>query len=207
MILLLGPVILKKGVVFITLLDRFKKHYGNKSFSYKDALEFGFKSNQFYKFVEDGEIERFARGHYRLKSYFPESYEKQFAECSKLISGKSALCLGDALSYYQLSDEIVTTPMFMVDHGVKTNVDAIRLYRARNPKWEVGIEKKKGFWITSLERSIVESMIHKDKVGHEGYSALKKAIFSNKTNIFKIIKMAEKLGYKKRLAPYFEVFI
>ena len=189
------------------MFNRFKKHYKAKSFSYKEAIDFGFKASQFYKLVKNGSVERFARGHYRLKSHFPESYEKQFAEYSQLIKAKSAICLGDALSYHQLSDEIVTTPIFIVDHGVRTSVGPINLYRARNPKWEIGIDKKKGFWVTSLERSIVESMVHTDKVGREGYIALKKAIFNKRTNIFKIIKMAEELGYKKRLAPYFEVFI
>jgi len=203
---LLGILILR-GEAFILLLNHFKKHYKAKSFSYKEAIDFGFKSSQFYRLVEEGVVERFARGHYRLSSYFPESYEKQFSEYSKLINEKSAICLGDALSYHQLSDEIVTTPIILVDHGTKTNLKTIRLYRARNPKWEIGINKKKGFWVTSVERSIVESMIHTDKAGREGYTALKKAIFTKKTSIFKIIKIAEELGYKKRLAPYFEVFI
>lgn len=206
MIQLLGIIIFTGGG-FINPLNRFKRRYKAKSFSYKEAIDFGLKTSQFYKLVKDGTFERFSRGHYRLKNYFPENYEKQFSEYSKLINNKSAVCLNDALSYHQLSNEIVTKPVFIVDHSVKSSINTIRLHRARDPKWEIGIDRKKGFWVTSLERSIVESMVHTDKTGREGYIALKKAIFDKKTTIFKVIKMAEALGYKKRLAPYFEVFI
>ena len=185
----------------------FIKKYSHKNFSYQEALDFGFKPSQFYKWVYQGYIERFERGFYRFKSNFPLNYNKQFAEFSKLIPRKNAICLTTALSYYQLNDDIITTPVFLVDHSLKSKKQSICLFRKRNPCWSIGIQQKKGFLITSLERTIVESMIYKKWTGQKGLTALKQAILERRTNIFKVIKLSKQLGYSKRLAPYFEVFL
>ena len=188
-------------------MTTFLKKYSHKNFSYQQALDFGFKPSQFYKWVHQGHIERFERGFYRFKSHFPINYKKQFAEFSKLIPGRSAIGLTTALSYYQLTDDIITIPTFLVDHSLKSKKQSIRLFRKRHPQWSVGIKKERGFCITSIERSLVESMIYKKWTGQKGFKALRKAIIERKTNIFKVIKLSQQLGYSSRLNSYFEVFL
>ena len=198
---------MKRRIIFNNQINTFIKKYAHQNFSYQEALDFGFKPSQFYKLVHQGYIERFERGFYRFKLNFPTNYEKQFTEFSKLIPGKSAICLTTSLSYYQLSDDIVQKPIFLVSHSFKSKKQSIHLFRKRNPYWSVGITQKKGFCITSLERTIVESMIYKKWTGHEGFTALKKAVTKGKTDIFQVIELSKKLGYSRRLAPYFEVFL
>lgn len=191
-----------------TKLKQFKKEYADSSFSVKEALRFGFTKRQFYLLVKQGEFERIDIGFYRLRERAALSLDARFKDLSKLIHGKSAICLITALSYYGLSDEIVTVPWFIVDHGTTSTLKSVKLFRKRKPHWEIGITKKNGFLITSLERTIVECLAYKQTAtGFEGVHALRKAIRKGMVRIENIFKVAKALGYNKRIRGILEAYL
>ena len=124
------------------------------------------------------------------------------------LNTKSAICLTSALSYYNLSDEIVTKAYVLVDASFykKTGGQCI-LFRKRSPYWEVGIDEKKGFNITSIDRTIVESAFYKSHTGWDGTQAIKYSIDNKITTVQKLYEMAKKLDYLKKIRAHLEVFI
>ena len=84
----------------------------------------------------------------------------------------------------------------------------ITLFRTRNPHWTIGIKRKKGFKITTLERTLVDSLNYQKKIARPiAINAVKKAISSNKTTLAKIGDMARELNLRKKLQPIFEALM
>jgi hypothetical protein len=84
----------------------------------------------------------------------------------------------------------------------------IRIVRLKNPKWRIGISKERGYWITTLERTIVDSLAFPRFVGTMAATmALRRSLKMKKTDMSKIIDMASKLGCLKRIYSRLEAFI
>lgn len=198
------------GESFAELFSKFKHAYQNKQFTASEARAFGIPHVRLYALVKNKEIERVAWGHYRFPDYFPVSLEAQFQEASQLVSGKTAICLIPALGYYGLTDIIVTKPWLLVGNKTTSRNKSIHLFRRRKPMWNVGIETKDGFNITSIERTIVECIAFRSTTtGNEGTIALRKAISKGKVKIENVYRMAQKLGYlkNKRIEGILEAYL
>ena len=91
---------------------------------------------------------RIKRGIYQFFDYLPLTLDEQFADISMELNTKSAICLTSALSYYNLSDEIVIEPVVLVDASFYKRTDQCVLFRKRTPNWKIGIDEKEGFNIT-----------------------------------------------------------
>ena len=81
----------------------------------------------------------------------------------------------------------------------------MKVFRKRNPYWNIGIEIKEGYSITSIERTIAETLIYRAQLGSTlGIEALKRAIFEKKTTLGKVLDMATKLKVSHRILSYIE---
>jgi len=79
------------------------------------------------------------------------------------------------------------------------------LQRSRSPKWDIGIESRQGYSITNLERTIVEALIYRNKIGTStAIDALRKSVSSKKTSLSKIMAMAKQMSVLHRVLPYIE---
>ncbi len=77
--------------------------------------------------------------------------------------------------------------------------------RRNNPQLGIGIIAHKGYKITSIERTIVDTLVLKRIVGvNVGVGALKTALSSRKTTLNKILTMATKLRVDHRVMSYLE---
>ena len=95
--------------------------------------------------------------------------------------------------------------MFDINANIKrTDMEVIR---TRNPQWDIGIELKDGYWITNLERTIVDCLYHRNRADYHGIYAMRQAIATKKSTDIKIMNMARQLGYHKRLRPFFDAFM
>ena len=134
------------------------------------------------------------------------SDEELYRRAVKRVGAPSAVCLLSALSYYELTDTIPKQVWLMVPKEKRVQSPSVRLYRARDPRWGVGIESKDGYKITSLERTIVDALTLKALVSPRlGIDALRTAISSKKTSANKILQIAKTLDVKHRVLPYIEV--
>ena len=196
------------GEQFDKKIKSFKAKYGDKQFTYTEAIAFGFSHAEFYRYVKDKIFERIHKATYRFDDYLPLTQGEQFRDALKLLGGSSAICLTSALSYYRLTDMVITKPWILVDHSTTSRSKIIQLFRKRDPMWDIGIEKMDGFKITSLERTIVESIAYRNTLtGYDGIYALRKAIFQQKVKLHDLYKIAKKLGYNKRIDGVLEAYL
>ena len=184
------------------LMYRLKPKALKKSpFSYHDALISGVSRRALQRLLKEGHIERFGRGWYRDANR--EDYgEESFRNATALVGEPSAICLLSALSHYGLTDIIPKRTWIMVPAPKRTTSGQVRLLRKRDPRWRIGITRKNGYSITTVERTILETLCSSDPGLDEGLSALKKALRQRLTTSAKIAVVAEQLGVFDRLLPY-----
>lgn len=196
------------GAALDNKLSILKNEFGKRQFTYSDAIAFGISHVQFYELVKNKTIERLQKGVYRFDDYLPLTKEEQFRDATELIHGESAICLTSALSYYRLTDIVVTKPWMLVSHSVSSRSKMIQLFRKRDPMLTVGIEKQKGFKITSIERTIVESIAYRNTLtGYDGVYALRNAVNQNKVSLQDLFKIAKKLNYTSRVQNILEAYL
>jgi hypothetical protein len=93
----------------------------------------------------------------------------------------------------------------MVPMSKRTRHGDLKLLRARNPEWNIGIKEEKGYSITTIDRTIVDCLHYRARIGSQiGISGLKKAVSLKKTTLGKIMDMAVKLGIGHRILSYIE---
>lgn len=175
-----------------------------KPFTLSQATKLGMSRYLLGKLVSEGIVELVARGVYRA-SKTDISEEDQFRIASLRVGTPSAICLVSALSQYGLTDTIPKKTWIMVPASKRTRYSDLKLLRTRNPEWQVGIEKREGYSITTLERTIVDALCARARIGTQiATEALRKAIQSKKTTLGKIMDAAKQLGVVHRVRPYVE---
>lgn len=175
-----------------------------KAFSYKEALQLGLSQHDLTKLIKQGLIEKTGYGQYRDASLLHEP-EADYQMAMKVTRSPAAICLLSALAYYDLTDSIPKKVWVLVPQEVRRRHPRLRLVRKRNPQWNVGIVEKSGYAITSIERSIVESLILHRLIGkNEALAALKRAIKNKKTTIPKIYNVARAMEVDARIQAYLE---
>ena len=173
-------------------------------FTRGEALAAGLTVYGLRQLIARGTIEKVNRGVYRVSSA-EVSEEESYKAASLRIGFPSAICVLTALSHYQLTDAIPKKAWLLVDASKRTGHRDIRLLRARNAHWKVGIEKRGGYWLTSLERTLVESVIYRRFIGSNvAMEAVRRAVREEKTTLGDLMDMAKQLGVRDRLRPYIE---
>ena len=175
-----------------------------KPFSLNQAIKQGVSRYGLNKLLAKGIVELVVRGVYRvIQDDYSE--EDQYRIATLRVDTPSAICLVSALSHYGLTDAIPKKTWIMVPASKRTNQADFKLLRTRNPHWNVGIEKRDGYSITTLERTIVDVLCARARIGTQiGTEALLKAIQSKETTLGKIMDMAVKLKVDHRIRPYIE---
>lgn len=156
----------------------------------------------------NGHLERPMRGVYKKSDTEDLGEWTRYEVISKGLKCRYAVCLLSALSYHQLTDQIVDDVWILIDHSSAIHHNGIRFLRKREPMWDIGIECVDGVFITDINRTLVESIIYKSKISpNEAYSALSTAIKHNKTKPWDIMKTAKSMGVVERIEKYMEPFI
>jgi predicted transcriptional regulator of viral defense system len=173
-------------------------------FTYRQAKAYGLDQRSLQELVASGVFEQVVRGIYRpAKTDYNE--EDQYKVATLLVGEPSSICLVSALAHYGLSDVIPKKTWVMVPHTKRSNYNDLKLQRSRTPDWSIGIEKHNGYSITTIERTIVEAICNRSKIGTQvAVEALRKAVQFKKTNLSKIMSMAKQLDVLHRVLPYIE---
>jgi predicted transcriptional regulator of viral defense system len=180
------------------------KGFLDKAFSLEQARQKGITFYQLRRMIQSGTLERAGRGVYqRTRTDFSEDYA--FEAASVRIGSPNAVCLLSALAHYKLTDAIPKKTWLMVEASKRTKHRDLRLLRTRNPMWNIGIQKKRRYWITSLERTLVDAIVYRQLIGTNlCVEALRRAVKNNGANLGKLIDMGKKLGVAHRIRPYIE---
>jgi len=173
-------------------------------FTYGQAKKAGLTQADLRQFQKSGMIEQVYRGVYRSTSR-DFSEEDQFRSATLVVGLPSAICLVSALSQWGITDIIPKKTWILVPHEKKSLVQDLKLVRSRNPSWNIGIESREGYCITSIERTIVEAIYFRNKIGTSvAVNALRNAVNSKKTSLSKILSIAKELGVLHKILPYIE---
>ena len=176
-----------------------------RPFNYQEARKTGLTQYALRRLLNSGELERIDYNLYRATGE-DLSEEELYRRATKKVGKRTAICLLSALTYYGLTDTIAKQIWVMVEASKRIKSPNIKLYRARDPRWKIGIVEKQGYSITSLERTVVDSLTLKSVVSPRiGIEALKKAISNHQTTASKILEIASRLGVKHRILAYIEV--
>jgi len=175
-----------------------------KPFTLNQAIKQGISRYGLNKLLAEGKIELLVRGVYRVAQN-DYSDEDQYRVATLRVGTPSAICWVSALSHFELTDTIPKKIWIMVPVTKRSKQADFKLLRTRNPQWNIGIEKRDGYAITNIERTVVDVLCARKKIGTQiGTEALRKAIRSKKTTLGKIMEMAVKLKMDHRIRPYIE---
>jgi predicted transcriptional regulator of viral defense system len=173
-------------------------------FTYQQAIAQGLNLRSFRELVAAGAFEQVVRGVYTPKGR-DYSEEDQFRVATLIVGEPSAICLISALSYYDLTDIIPKKTWIMVPDTKRSQLPGLKVQRHRSPDWNIGIEMHDGYSMTSVERTIVEAICNRAKIGTQvSVEALRKSVQTKQTTLSKIMNMAKQLGVLHRVLPYIE---
>lgn len=176
-------------------------------FTYTQAISHGLSQYGIEQLVKQECLERMGRGLYQVPtgSYGNEDIYRQ----ATVIAGfPCAISLWSALVFYDLTDEIDRETWLWVPLSKRIKNKSIRVVRRANPQWRTGIDKHEGYWMTSIERTLVEALAYPRYIGSlAAHSAIRRAIANKQTDIAKILIMAQKLNFFHRLKNLLETYI
>jgi len=175
-------------------------------FTLKEALKRGITRYQLQQLLQLEQVIKISHGIYESIDTEP-SLESDFRAATLKVGNPSCVCLLSALDYYHLVDTISNKTWMMVPQSKRVSAKNIKIYRSQNPYWNIGIVKETGFWITNIERTLVESLKKKKLLGMLPMEALKNALNEKKTQPKKIIDMAVKLKCVHRVIDSLEAFV
>jgi len=174
-------------------------------FTYQQAISSGLTLRSIRRLVSDGQCYTVAKGIY-MPTCVEYHEENQFKVATLIVGFPSAICLVSALSVYGLTDVIPRKTWITVPATKRTQIKSLKLLRQTNPQWDFGIEKRNGYSITSIDRTVVESFCYKKMLGSTiPIEALRMAIKKKFSTPSKLLDVAKKMGVVHRLLPYLEV--
>ena len=197
-------------VVFMAKKSAFPSKLRSRLFTWAEAKRLGVSWNEIQRQLKNGDLERVSLGIYRTpiddRNEANHTYEEEQFRVATIRLGKpAAVCLVSALVVYGLTDLIPRTVWLLVPAEKHTRFKEVRLFRKRDPKFNIGIIRKDGYWITSIERTLAECLVERRRVGtNTAVEALRKAISEKQTTLSKVLDTAIKLGFADRIRPYIE---
>lgn len=176
----------------------------NELFTTQKALENGLTKKDLIYLLERGVVERRARGIYQ-NANLDLAEEEEYRLATLIVGKPSVVCLLSALSYHHLTDLIPKKTWMMVPVHKRTTHPSLRLLRTNHPYWKIGILKEKGYWVTNLERTIVDCLVYRKLLGTQTVvEALREILKGKETTLGKILDMAVRLKVEHRIIAYIE---
>ncbi len=173
-----------------------------------DAYAIGITPTDLKEAADRGELERRMRGVYKKSGTEDLGEWTNYEVLAKGLKNRFAVCLLSALSYYGLTDQILEESWILIDNNSTIHHSRVRFFRSRKPMWNIGIVDVDGILFTSLERTLVECIVHQKKVSpNEAYSALIKAFREKRTTPWDVAKIAAQLGHTMKTKKYLEPFL
>ncbi len=173
-------------------------------FTYQQALDAGLTFSTLRRLVASEQCYSVSRGVY-MPINIDYNEENQFKVATLITGEPSVICLLSALSVYGLTDQIPRQTWVTVPKSKRTREKSLKILRQVDPQWNIGIHKKNGYSITSIERTIVEAFFYKRMLGSNvAISALREAVKAKITTPSKVLDMSKKLGVVRSILPYLE---
>lgn len=165
------------------------------------------------KLEEDGQIKRVNRSTY--ENLFYSGDENDFFSAEAYIPG-GVICLMSAARYYGLTDFLPDAVDVAIERKKKVSTlpdwPEIRLYYFDPIRMDIGARKitdgENSFHIFDIEKTVVDIIYYRNKVGIEETSEILKAYLARKDRqVDRLYEYARKLRCEKTARTYLEVLI
>ena len=176
-----------------------------------DAAELGVDSRRLRRLVDDGSVERVARGLYRLADAEPTEHYSLAAVCTRVPG--AIICLLSALSVHGLGTQLPREVWIAIPHKARTPrlpelpVKVVR-FSGASLRYGVGNAAFEGVpaRITSPARTVVDCFRFRRLVGKDvALEALGDALRERKASADEIWRAAEVCRAKSLVGPVLEV--
>jgi predicted transcriptional regulator of viral defense system len=175
-------------------------------FTYTQAVKSGLSQYAIEKLVKQELLEHVDRGLYQIPTG-SLSNEDIYRQATAIAGFPCAISLWSALVFYDLTDEIDRKTWLWVPITKRIRNKSLQPIPKTHPHWRTGIDKHEGYWITSIERTLVEALAYPRYIGSwAANSALRRALNKKQTDISKIIYAAKKLNLLHRIIKILEVY-
>ena len=169
----------------------------------------GISQSTLSRWVDKGIINHVSRGLYihPQSSVLPEHLDFAIA-CSR-FGFKSAIGGLSALFYYGFVEQAPEQVWVIVSSSRKdeSNQKKYKCLRTNTPLI-IGIDKKKHFKITNVERTLLEAMKFSTKIGQRtAIASARKAFREGLTTEKKLVQMSSRLKMKNVLEKYWEAIV
>lgn len=176
-----------------------------RPFSSKEAKSQGLSRAYLTRMVKSGALDRLSRGVYQASDINADSGETQYHEATLRCGKPSAICLLSALDHHHLTDEIPQKIWVLVPNGKRVQDKQLKLIRSRNPHWEIGVHKTRHYWVTTLERTLIDCLVYKRMIGSQvALAAIKRALSQKKVKLGHLYDMGKRMGVAHRVHSYIE---
>lgn len=177
----------------------------NAPFTTRDAVSCGLSKAYLTRMVRRGMLQRLCRGVYQSSGIDDGGNEEMYRVAALRCGIPSAICLLSALEFYHLTDQIPKQIWVLVPANKRIVSKDLKLIRSRKPRWDIGILKKEHYWITTLERTLIDGLLAKKWIGSQvALDAVRRAIKQNKAKLGDLYDMAKKMGVEHRVHAYLE---
>ena len=161
--------------------------------------------------ARSGRLYRVGRGLYMHPDCLIDPVELDFAVACKHFGERAAIAGASALFYYGLITQVPQQIWLVMQQSRKNRINLKHnKYKClrTTTTFKHGIDKKKHFKITNIERTIVESLWFSTKLGPRlAINAARTSLVKGITTEHKIGKMAAQLDMESTLAKYWESIV
>ena len=170
----------------------------------------GISQSTFSRWVNKGLIKHVSRGLYiHPQSPVLITGHLDFSIACFRFGAQSAIGGLSALFYYELIEQVPQQVWVIVSSSSKDE-SSQKQYKCLRTQTslKIGVDKKKYFRITNIDRTLLESMKFATKIGRRiVMSSARKALQEGLTNEEKLVQMAARLKMKNILNKYWEAII
>ena len=176
----------------------------------REAVELGVDSRALRRLVDDGSVERVARGLYRLAEAEPTEHYTLAAVCARVPG--AIVCLLSALSVHGLGTQLPWQEWIAIPHKARTPrlpELPVRVVRFSGSSLRYGVEDTtfEGVpaRITSPARTVVDCFRFRRLVGKDvALEALRDALRDRRASVAEILRAAEVCRARSLVVPVLE---
>ena len=172
-----------------------------------EAITAGVSQPTLSRLAAAGTITRLEYGLYSHPAADLELSELDFAIACARLGEKSIIGGLTALFRHGLTSQVPDRIWVMVPPSVRSTRKLYRILRTRNDP-TVGVEERRTYRITGIERSVIEALQYATKIGlQSAISAARRAIAEGLTTEKKLHEMAKKLRVENAFTKFWEAIV
>ena len=184
-----------------------------KIFSTKERKEKGFSQYKVSKLVDEGMLIKLNKRYYENAEYSGEESDFYYTEA---YAPKGVICLLSAAAYYHLTTFIPEVVDVAIPRKAKISTipeqPQLNIHYYTDARHELGIttvrEGKNEFQIYDIEKTVVDIVFYKEKVGiKETKEVLVTYLQRKERNLDRLLKYAGLMKCDKTMRQYLEVLV